>query len=51
MKIRADDPTSMKNFILSVQNTSNKLKPSSGDDHEKKYSKRVSMLCLFIRKL
>lgn len=46
MKIRADDPAAMKNFILSVQNTSNKLKASSGDDSEKKNSKRVSMLFL-----
>jgi len=44
MKIRVDDPAAMKDFILSVQNTSNKLKASSGDDSQKKNSKRVSML-------
>ncbi|XP_027349723.1 nucleolar MIF4G domain-containing protein 1 [Abrus precatorius] len=44
MKIRADDPAAMKNFILSVQNTSNKLKASAGDDHEKKTSKRMEFM-------
>ncbi|TKY62880.1 Nucleolar MIF4G domain-containing protein 1 [Spatholobus suberectus] len=44
MKIRADDPAAMKNFILSVQNTSNKLKASSGDDSEKKNSKRMEFM-------
>lgn len=51
MKIRADDPASMKNFILSVQNTTNELKASSGDDREKKISKRVSTLCFIMRKV
>ena len=51
MKIRADDPTSMKNFIVSVQKTTNDLKASSRDDHEKKNSKRVSLLCFIIRKV
>jgi hypothetical protein len=45
MKIRADDPTAMKTFILHVQDTSNKLKASSGDVPEKNNSKRVRMLC------
>lgn len=45
MKIRVDDPATMKTFILNVQDTSNKLKASSGDDPEKNNSKRVSMLC------
>ena len=49
MKIRADDPAAMKDFILSIQNTSNKLKASSGDDNEKQNSKRVSMLCFIIK--
>ncbi|XP_061343317.1 uncharacterized protein LOC133289407 [Gastrolobium bilobum] len=44
MKIRADDPAAMKNFIVSVQNTSNKLKASSADDHEKKNSKRMEFM-------
>jgi len=49
MKLRADDPAAMKDFILSVQNTSNKLKASSEDDNEKKNSKRVRMLCFIIK--
>ncbi|CAL0317086.1 unnamed protein product [Lupinus luteus] len=44
MTIRADDPTSMKNFILSVQNKANELKASSGDDPEKKNSKRMGFM-------
>ncbi|KAK7336279.1 hypothetical protein VNO77_16815 [Canavalia gladiata] len=44
MKIRADDPAAMKNFILSVQDTSRKLKASSGDDTEKKNSKRMDFM-------
>ncbi|KAK7265179.1 hypothetical protein RJT34_32795 [Clitoria ternatea] len=44
MKIRADDPDAMKDFILSVQNTSNKLKSSPGDDHAKKNSKRMEFM-------
>ncbi|KAK7274104.1 hypothetical protein RIF29_15178 [Crotalaria pallida] len=44
MKIRADDPASLKNFILSVQNKAKELKASSGDDHEKKNSKRMDFM-------
>ncbi|RDX91675.1 Nucleolar MIF4G domain-containing protein 1, partial [Mucuna pruriens] len=44
MKIRADDPAAMKDFILSVQNTSNKLKASSADVNEKKNSKRMEFM-------
>ncbi|OIW01925.1 hypothetical protein TanjilG_15250 [Lupinus angustifolius] len=44
MTIRADDPTSMKNFIVSVQNKANELKASAGDDHEKKNSKRMGFM-------
>ncbi|KAK7377853.1 hypothetical protein VNO80_03286 [Phaseolus coccineus] len=44
MKIRVDDPAAMKDFILSVQNTSNKLKTSSGDDSQKKNSKRMDFM-------
>ncbi|XP_047165601.1 nucleolar MIF4G domain-containing protein 1 [Vigna umbellata] len=44
MKIRVDDPAAMKDFILSVQNTSNKLKASSGDDSQKKNSKRMDFM-------
>ncbi|XP_052728744.1 uncharacterized protein LOC108329092 isoform X2 [Vigna angularis] len=44
MKIRVDDPAAMKDFILCVQNTSNKLKASSGDDSQKKNSKRMDFM-------
>ncbi|KAL5058977.1 hypothetical protein RYX36_030581 [Vicia faba] len=44
MKIRADDPAAMKTFILNVQDTSNKLKASSGDDPEKNNSKRMEFM-------
>jgi len=50
MKIRVDDPAAMKDFILSVQNTSNKWKASYGDDSQKKNSKRVSMLSFIINR-
>jgi hypothetical protein len=46
MKLRADDPTAMKNFIQSVQNTVNELKASPGDGQENINSKRVT-LCNF----
>lgn len=46
MKIRADDPAAMKNFILNVQNRVNELKVSSGDGQENIISKRVT-LCNF----
>ncbi|KAG4936146.1 hypothetical protein JHK82_050428 [Glycine max] len=42
--MRVDDPAAMKDFILSVQNTSNKLKASSRDDIEKKNSKRMEFM-------
>lgn len=41
MKLRGDDPTAMKNFILSVQNRVNELKASSGDGQDKNNNKRV----------
>ncbi|RYR04407.1 hypothetical protein Ahy_B06g084130 isoform C [Arachis hypogaea] len=44
MKIRADDPISMKNFIVSVQKTTNDLKASSRDNHEKRNSKRMEFM-------
>ncbi|QCD97374.1 nucleolar MIF4G domain-containing protein 1 [Vigna unguiculata] len=44
MKIRVDDPAAMKDFILSVQDTSKKLKASSGDDSQKKNSKRMDFM-------
>ena len=51
MKIRADDPAAMKNFILNVQNRVNELKVSSGDGQENIISKRVTLCNLsFIMK-
>lgn len=51
MKIRADDPAAMKNFILNVQNRVNELKVSSGDGQENLISKRVTLCNLsFIMK-
>lgn len=44
MKLRADDPTAMKNFIQSVQNTVNELKASPGDGHENINSKRMEFM-------
>ncbi|KAF7801453.1 nucleolar MIF4G domain-containing protein 1-like [Senna tora] len=44
MKIRADDPASMKNFILSIQNRTNELKTSDGDAQEKINSKRMEFM-------
>lgn len=49
MKIRGDDPTSMKNFILSVQSRVNELKSASGDDQNKINGKRVSFLLVFFQ--
>ena len=48
MKIRAEDPVAMKNFILSVQNRVNELKASSKDGQEKRNNKRVRMLSVFL---
>lgn len=42
MKIRADDPLSMKNFILGVQSRVNELKASAGEGQKKINNKRVS---------
>ncbi|XWS42707.1 hypothetical protein CRYUN_Cryun16bG0037300 [Craigia yunnanensis] len=44
MKIRADDPATMKNFILSVQNRVNELKTSSGDGQAKINGKRMEFM-------
>ncbi|KAM4090988.1 hypothetical protein ACJW30_09G105100 [Castanea mollissima] len=44
MKIRADDPAAMKNFILNVQNRVNELKVSSGDGQENIISKRMEFM-------
>lgn len=51
MKIRADDPAAMKDFIVCVQNRANELKASDGDGQEKMCSKRVSVLCCIIKLL
>ncbi|PON74176.1 Armadillo-type fold containing protein [Trema orientale] len=44
MKIRADDPLSMKNFILSVQSRVTELKSSSGEGQENINSKRMEFM-------
>ncbi|KAM6551563.1 hypothetical protein CsatB_001371 [Cannabis sativa] len=44
MKIRADDPLSMKNFILSVQNRVTELKASSQESQENINSKRMEFM-------
>lgn len=46
MKLRGDDPTSMKDFVLSIQNSVNEAKSlteSRQDGKPKLNSKRVSM--------
>lgn len=50
MKIRADDPLSMKNFILGVQSRVNELKASAGEGQKKKNNKRVSLYMFFLLK-
>lgn len=50
MKIRSDDPTSMKNFIISVQNRVNDLKFSPEDGQKGINSKRVSVYCIYTSK-
>lgn len=50
MKIRADDPAAMKDFILGVQNRVNELKASSGDSQESINGKRVRYLQSLYRK-
>lgn len=47
MKIRADDPLAMKDFILNVQNRVNELKASSAEGRSNINSKRVSLYALF----
>ncbi|XP_074282333.1 uncharacterized protein LOC141606878 [Silene latifolia] len=44
MKIRGDDPTAMKDFILSVQGRVNELKAGSGDVEAMKYGKRMEFM-------
>lgn len=41
MKLRGDDPTAMKDFIVSVQSRVNELKAKSEDAEATTYSKRV----------
>ena len=50
MKIRADDPLSMKNFILGVQSRVNELKASAGEGQKKINNKRVSLYMFFLLK-
>lgn len=45
MKLRSDDPTSMKDFVLGIQNRVNEIKTSPNgtqDENSKINSKRVS---------
>ncbi|XP_041024108.1 nucleolar MIF4G domain-containing protein 1 isoform X2 [Juglans microcarpa x Juglans regia] len=51
MKIRSDDPSAMKNFILSIQNRVNDLKASSGDGQQNINSKRLRVEDVLIRGL
>ncbi|KAH9620067.1 hypothetical protein KSS87_006900 [Heliosperma pusillum] len=44
MKIRGDDPTAMKDFILSVQGRVNELKAGSEDVEATKYGKRMEFM-------
>lgn len=44
MKIRADDPLSMKNFILGVQSRVNELKASAGEGQKKINNKRMEFM-------
>ncbi|XP_021715215.1 nucleolar MIF4G domain-containing protein 1-like isoform X2 [Chenopodium quinoa] len=44
MKLRGDDPTSMKDFISSVQSRVNELKATSGDAEMVTYSKRMEFM-------
>ncbi|KAM2892996.1 hypothetical protein FF1_008399 [Malus domestica] len=44
MKIRADDPLAMKNFIQSVQNRVNELKASCGDNQDNINGKRMEFM-------
>ncbi|EOY10529.1 MIF4G domain and MA3 domain-containing protein isoform 1 [Theobroma cacao] len=44
MKIRGDDPATMKNFILSVQNRVSELKASSGDGQGKINGRRMEFM-------
>lgn len=41
MRIRADDPTAMKNFVVSVQNRVNELKAAPAGEKKDLNSKRV----------
>lgn len=47
MKIRADDPLAMKDFVQSVQNRASELKASSGEGKADINSFRVSCTCNF----
>ncbi|KAF2288165.1 hypothetical protein GH714_004764 [Hevea brasiliensis] len=51
MKIRADDPTAMKNFIQSVQSRVNELKSSPGEDQAKMIGKRLRVQEILLRGL
>ncbi|EPS66541.1 hypothetical protein M569_08230, partial [Genlisea aurea] len=44
MKLRADDPVGMKNFISSIQNRAKELKTSAGDEKSKIRNKRMEFM-------
>nr|XP_043618285.1 nucleolar MIF4G domain-containing protein 1 [Erigeron canadensis] len=44
MRLRSDDPASMKNFIVSIQNKVTELKAASGDSQEQTKSKRMEFM-------
>ncbi|CAK9181057.1 unnamed protein product [Ilex paraguariensis] len=44
MKLRADDPAAMKNFIVSVHNSVNELKAASGDGESNLSGKRMEFM-------
>ncbi|KVI07268.1 Armadillo-type fold, partial [Cynara cardunculus var. scolymus] len=44
MRLRSDDPATMKNFILSIQNKVTELKAADGDNQAKSRSKRMEFM-------
>lgn len=49
MRIRADDPTAMKNFVVSVQNRVNEFKASAAGEQKDTSSKRVSFFSFILK--
>lgn len=48
MRLRSDDPASMKNFIVNIQNKVIELKAASGDSQGQTRSKRVRIIVINI---